>query len=239
VAETPEGRADHGGGSGAAPSGRKAPSYRGGPWRVPRLWDGHTAVCIASGPSLTERDVAYVRRAREQDRCRVIVVNRTWERARWADILYGADASWWRQAQNAPGFGGLKVCLEAIEFRDVHVLKAAKVDDKRAVATGLSFDPETLVTGSNSGYQAVGLAVLLGARRIGLLGYDMQYGPNGEKHWHEDHAMRNPREKQMLEWCRFFETMLPDLARASCEVVNATRRTALTCFPRVKLEDVL
>jgi len=190
---------------------------------------------MASGPSLSDRDVEYVRRARDEGRCRVIVVNRTFERAKWADALYGADATWWREAQNAPGFRGLKVCLEAIEFRDVHVLKY----HHDGTNTGLSFDPEYLCTGSNSGYQGVNLAVLLGASRIILLGYDMKFGPNGEKHWHEDHAGRNPGEVQLQEWRAKFATMVPDLAKAGVEVINCSRDTALDMFPKLKLEEAL
>lgn len=104
---------------------------------------------------------------------------------------------------------------------------------------GLSFDPETLHTGGNSGYQAINLAVLLGAARILLLGYDMKTGPNGEKHWHPDHAGRNPGESQFSGWRAAFPTMLPDLARAGVAVINCTPGSALTCFPQARIEEFL
>lgn len=101
----------------------------------------------------------------------------------------------------------------------------------------MSKDPAYLCTGGNSGYQAVNLAFLLGADPIYLLGYDMKIGPNGQKHWHPDHAGRNPGEVQLNTWAENFETMLPDLDGVS--VVNCSRETAIECFPRARIEDVL
>ena len=229
-------RRGRGGGWGNGGDGRGASRpfvRRGGRWSVPRWWPGRTVVCIASGPSLSDRDIEIVRNAREADRCRVIVVNRSYERARWADILYGADVSWWRAAANAPGFHGLKVCVEEIEFRDVLVL------GYRDEAHGLSCDPDALHCGGNSGYQAVNLAVLLGASTVALLGYDMRFGPHGEKHWHPDHVGRNPEDKVLARWAREFETMLPDLERAGTKVVNCTATSAIECFSFADISEVL
>ncbi len=62
-------------------------SAANGFWRVERLWPDATVVCIASGPSLTQSQVDYCR-----GKARVAVVNNNWEKAPWADVLYGADA---------------------------------------------------------------------------------------------------------------------------------------------------
>lgn len=67
----------------------------------------------------------------------------------------------------------------------------------------------------------------------------MKYGPNGEKHWHEDHQNRNPMSDQIKLWARAFETTLPDLAKAKVEVVNCTPGSALTCFPMGEIEELL
>lgn len=83
------------------------------------------------------------------------------------------------------------------------------------------------------------LAVLLGASAIILLGYDMKFGSSGRKHWHPDHAGRNPTEGQLRGWAENFRSTLSDLAMARVDVINATTDTALECFPRARLEDVL
>lgn len=105
---------------------------------------------------------------------------------------------------------------------------------------GLSDDPGFLVTGGNSGYQAIGLAVHFGASRIILTGYDMQ-ATGGKSHWHGDHGpgLNNPKPATLSGWVENFATLPPDLQRRGVEVINSTRITALTCFPRKPLEAVL
>lgn len=105
--------------------------------------------------------------------------------------------------------------------------------------TGLSLSPGRLNTGGNSGYQAVNLAVLLGAARIILLGYDMKPSATGALHCHPDHPDRNPHAAQLALWAGRFRSMLPDLGRMKVEVVNCSRETAIDCFPQAPLEAVL
>ena len=102
---------------------------------------------------------------------------------------------------------------------------------------GLSSDPSLIHQGGNSGYQALNLAVLLGAARILLLGYDM----GGRGHWHGNHppGLRNPPESQLSEWAGQFHAAAADLDRLGIECINCSRETALTCFPRARIEDVL
>lgn len=96
----------------------------------------------------------------------------------------------------------------------------------------------TLGTGPNSGYQAVGLAVHFGARRVILLGYDMR-NDGKRTHWHGDHArLGNPIAEKFAGWCAGFEALKRDVG-ARCEIVNASRETALRTFPRVSLSDAI
>ena len=79
-----------------------------------------------------------------------------------------------------------------------------------------------------------------GARKIILLGYDMQCGPNGETHWFGSHP--GALEKGAGLYPRFvqnFRTTLRDLERNGITVINCSRRTALDCFPRLPLEEAL
>jgi hypothetical protein len=202
-----------------------------------RIWNGETCVILASGPSLTTDDVAYVR-----GKARVIVINTTYVLAPWADVLYAADAKVWRwywkkgpqgyEDCTMRDFAGLKFSLTrpAENHPGVVVLR-------RGLPTGLSLNPLSLHTGGNGGYQAIGLAFHLGASRIILLGYDMQTGPRGEEHWHGDHpnSSRSPYDKFRGN----FPTLVEPLKAAGVEVVNCTRRTALTAFPCRPLRDVL
>lgn len=194
---------------------------------VPRLWAGETVVCVASGPSLTQADVDLCR-----DRAKVIVVNDGYRMAPWAEALYACDFQWWRVHQGVPSFAGLKFSIHPKAARfGVQVLRNTGPD-------GLETDPSGLRTGSNSGYQAINLAVHLGAARILLLGYDMQR-TGGKSHWFGDHPYGLQSRPALSLFVRHFATLVPPLRALGIPVINCTRETALTCFPRHPLEDAL
>lgn len=106
--------------------------------------------------------------------------------------------------------------------------------EKRA---GVSAKPNTICEGGNSGFQAVGLAMLFGAARVVLLGYDMQ-ATGRRLHWHADHQgkLANPVPGKFRDWQRNFAALASE---ATVPIVNASRETGLTCFPRVQLSEVL
>lgn len=102
---------------------------------------------------------------------------------------------------------------------------------------GLSKTPGSIRAGGNSGFQAVALALHFGASRVVLLGFDMQF-TNGRTHWHGDHGkgLGNPVRERMKVWQDRFAELA---AEVSVPIVNATRETALTCFPRASLKEAL
>lgn len=193
---------------------------------VPKVCPGGTVVCLASGPSLTADDVAVARRADA-----VVAINTTYQMAPWATVLYAADAPWWTWHHGVPTFAGLKYSLSADAARwGVHILKKTGVD-------GLETNPDGLRTGQNSGYQAINMAVHLGAARVLLLGYDMQLGPKRESHWHGDHP--STVVSPFASFLPHFSTLIQPLADLGIAVINCTRRTALRCFPMMPITDVL
>ncbi len=79
------------------------------------------------------------------------------------------------------------------------------------------------------------LAKLYGAKQVVLVGYDCQR-TNGKAHWHGDHPETLGNAGSMPRWQQQFS----DLAKAiQMPVINCSRETALTMFPRKALEDVL
>lgn len=197
-------------------------------WRADPVWAGEMVVCIASGGSLRQSDVDLCRGRR------VIVVNDCWRLAPWADCLFAGDRSWWDEKGPAPAeFAGMRVTTDRSNPPGCKVMLWNRM-------TGLAADRRYLATGANSGYSAVNLAVHLNnaAAPIVLLGYDMA----GE-HWFGRHPkpLRNPEEPHFRQWRENFAT----LARAAAErdrpikIINASRETALSCFPRMSLEQAL
>jgi hypothetical protein len=180
---------------------------------------------MATGPSLTPEDVDYVR-----GKATTVVINDAFRLAPWADALYACDAKWWywHWLKGAREFAGLKFSLDssAKRYPGVQVLR-------NTGETGLELDPSGVRTGRNSGYQAIGVAVHLGAKKVVLLGYDM----NGDGHFFGRHP---DGTKPPFNVClQRFTTLVDPLKQAGVEVVNCTPNTALTCFPCAPLRETL
>lgn len=203
-----------------------------GPVPVSALWPGATVVCLGSGPSLTQADVDHCR-----GRARVIAIKDAVRLAPWADVLYGAGAdaggdTWWRWHGPSLTFPGLRYCLDPKASGWASVLACGP-------AQGLSADPGRLATGGHSGYSAINLAVHLGARRIVLLGYDLQ-ATGGQDHFFGRH--QHGHVGRLLPFGLFqyhFPSIVPALEARGVTVINATRTTALDLFPRQSLEEAL
>lgn len=194
------------------------------PWgTVPRQFDGETIVCVATGPSLTDEDVQFCR-----GRARVIAIKQAVQLAPWADALYACDGKYWKYyAKELPQIP-LRYGLDPGVARYGTTLR-------NTGETGLELKPNGLRTGKNSGYQAINLAVHLGARRIVLLGYDLKIGASA--HFFGEHPWggRPPVE----HFRPFFSTLVEPLKDLGIEIVNASRRTALTCFECTTITEAL
>lgn len=174
---------------------------------------GRTVVCIASGPSLTDADCALV----EASGVPAIAVNNSWQIARFAAILYAGDDRWWDIHHAAIDIGAERWTC-AVRAAHTYQLQLHKIRGPY-----------------NSGLRAIQLAQELGARRAILLGYDCQYA--GERrHWHGDHVCPLGNAGSVRKWLGQFTEASRVL---TIEIVNASRASALTCWPRVALEAAL
>lgn len=211
------------------------------PWVVEPEWRGETAAILASGPSLTREQCDAVR-----GKCRVIAVNNQGidtecdgviqpALAPWADILFAADAKWWRHYHTrALKFAGRKVCARAtLPWSEVYSLTQSY---EHAI-----YDPRPghLVSGGNSGYMAVHLAAQLGASRILLLGFDMKNGKGGRRHWFGNHPGKLNSRGSFATWQSAFDKFAGVLRAMKIDVWNCTPDSALKCFRRVPLEVAL
>ena len=200
---------------------------------VPRRWPGATVVVAATGPSLTPDVAAHCRGLP------AIAVNDAWRLLPWADILYSCDGPWWVKHDGAPGFAGERWSSHDDGTNDKSAIAARFGLTLVAGRTGDTFsrDPGVIHYGSNSGFQAIGLAILMGARRIVLVGYDMQV-VEGRRHFFGDHPapLRNALD---------YRAMVPIFHHAArqlgpeVEILNATPASAITCWPRLTIVEAL
>lgn len=231
--------------------------------RVLPLWKGRTVAILAGGPSLTAQAFEAVRLARETDALRSIAVNDSYLLAPWADLHYAADAKWhaWhREGVPKPAlgltaedvrarwaaYGGERCSIEpakdypepkesALEADErVHLLRNVHHPYRGA---GLSRDPGFLVTGWNSGFQALNLAILAGAARVLLLGFDACHTPDGRSHWHGGHPKASSGD--FGPFLRAFSAAEAAIAEAGVEVLNCSPVSRIESFPKVSLDEAL
>jgi len=199
-------------------------------------WPDARVVILASGESLSVDQCEAVRAWRfagAAEMRRVIAINTTFQRAPWADLLWGCDATWWYKyhAEAAAVFAG-QLWTQDVSARDKYGLHFI---DSQA-GPGLSRWPGVIHQGGNSAYMSVNLGVQAGARRFVLLGCDMH-----GTHWHGDHpeGLSNPAPYLFATWIKQFAVLAKDLASDGIEVINCTPGTALHCFPEKPLQETL
>lgn len=197
-------------------------------WKIAREWEGETCAVIASGPSMSQETADYIR-----DKCRVIAINDNYRLAPWADILYAADHPWWRVHHgNTKAFMGRKVTIgTGIEFSDVYYLENGGYG-------GFDIRPTHVRTGKNSGYQAIHVAMHLGAKRVLLCGFDMRE-IDGKRHWFGDHPKGLNKEQPFGLWLSLFNMLVSHANARGVEIVNCTPKSALHCFKKQRLEEAL
>lgn len=201
---------------------------------VPVRWAGEAVAVVASGPSVRQVDVN-----RLKGHARVIAVNDSWQLCPWADMLYAADRRWWEHHDYTPDFRGEKWTQQqgpkdwptVAERRGLKVVTSAH-------KPGLSFDPTLVHTGMNSGFQALNLAVLQGASRILLLGFDLAV-LDGNRHWFGNHPGRMNRDSPYSSFRKAFTEAAPQLEDFNIEVINCSMRSTLTCFPKQTVREAL
>lgn len=151
-------------------------------------------------------------------------------------MLYACDASWWieyfREAAGVMGAAEMWTCTNRArdQFRLNYIYGAP--------LRGLSKRHDQIHTGFNSGYQAIGLAHLWGASRVLLLGYDMMR-TGGRSHWHGDHPRNLGNGGRFAAWCKEMDALAADAKAAGMEIINCSRKTALTCFARSSIQEAL
>ena len=209
-------------------------------WIVPRAWEGETAFIVASGPSRLSQGIERLEGRRG------IAINSSGFDVPWADYLFSGDGRWlnlWRDTliRDWPG----RVVTYARSANWPGLKRLVKLDppsvgrrSATAAATGISTDPRSVVCRRTSLQGAINLAVLLGARRVVLLGADGGPSADGATHAHAPHPWpQKPGcwDEQLVD----LKTAVAPLAQLGVEVLNASPGSRLKLWPITTLDEVL
>ena len=117
-------------------------------------------------------------------------------------------------------------------YKDIKILK-------NTGKSGLELDSTAIRHGNNSGYAAMNLAYHLGAKRIVLLGFDMQ-NIAGKSHFHEGYPTRTTKnEVYGRSMIPLFASIVKPLKEKKIEVINACPNSALKFFKKLPIDKAL
>lgn len=119
-------------------------------------------------------------------------------------------------------------------------------------APGLSANPRWIHHGHSSGFCLLNLALLMGAQRIVLLGYDMKYAPdyNGRersigsrpRHYFGEYPSAlqhwpkvSVKDGVHVELVKQYESVA---AQGLIEIINCSPDSAINCFPAREIEEL-
>lgn len=197
-------------------------------WKPDKRWEGADVYVIGGGPSLSGFNWELLKgRA-------TIGCNAAFRLgADICQVCFFSDYKWLKAFdKELSAFKGDVVthCQKVLPERDLYPF--LKVLPR--ATDGLH--PNAIGFGSNSGCGAVNLAILLGARRVFLLGFDCRPPVDDKSHWH-DWRIEKPNtgvyDKFMDGWRRVAEDLSRKFQRH--EVINLGPDSAITYFPKADI----
>jgi len=234
-------------------------------WSVPKLWKGGECWILGGGSSLAVQfgvpDEIIQKVLRKElpvsayspymsaihDK-HVIAVNAAFLLGDWIDMLFWGDKRWYLvNRSRVAEFKGLKVTSHPFfDKPPFNKEKVKRLEKNNQSSHGISSDPRKICWNGNSGAAAISVAANAGATRIVLVGFDMKLSDDKKQHWHNEYgtADRDPKsiEKKNLPFRRHlvgFPKIAQDARARGITIINASPDSAITCFARMSVQDVL
>lgn len=194
-------------------------------WIPEKSWQGQEVFIVGGGESLKGFDWDLLKPLRTIG-CNDAYLHGT-------DICIFGDKRWFEFHQKAlENYGG-------IVFTNCPQVQKSKLPWLwllRREARGLHNG--ALGWNKNTGASAVNLALILGAAKIYLLGFDMKLSKTGESNWHENKLMKS-NKKVYPEFLKGFKCVAQNLRTKypEVEVINVTDDSALNEFSKIGTKE--
>ena len=229
-------------------------------WQVPHIWEEGDVWIIGGGPSVpkqfdvpekiihsvvrgTSSPSAYSPYMTSLHDKHVIGVNVAYLIGDWIDMVFFGDSGFFLQHQGALSkFQGLRVSCHP-KAESISWVKYLSRDKSHPL--GISSNPKKVSWNGNSGAAAISVAANAGAKRIILLGFDMKLGGDNVQHWHDLYGRsaindeRRARKMPFHRHLRGFPEIARDAKNRGIEVLNASTDSAIECFRKVSVKELL
>lgn len=211
-------------------------------------WEGRRCFILGGGPSLELVPPSIISGEFS------IGVNKSFQKYN-PKINYAMDSVFYELVNKAPkSYSGdpiqYKLHDDWIHYKGIKLFlrlnKEYKFDPSvfyidRLVDKMVSYDLRRgIYPGNNSGLGAIMLAVALGAKRIGLLGFDMTFSILNRKTHHYD-GYKNQNINKFQEKLNKFNNLICELAplisAEGVEVYNLNPGSNLGCFKKITIEE--
>lgn len=195
---------------------------------VDRWCEGETVYIIGGGTSLQDVDLKTL-----LDGKTCLAVNGSYE-LDLSETLFFGDTVWWTKKRAD--------VMAHNHLKRIYTTSPAcheKVVNIRPGVCGISNDPKEVAWNLNSGMAAINVALLGGAKKIVLLGFDMCKDENGNSNWYEnirfvaDNTYQAFLSREPI-MAQEIKQKFPDV-----EIVNANPDSHLSAFKKQPLNEVL
>jgi len=198
-------------------------------WTPEAKWQGQDAFIIGGGHSLESFDFNLLK----PEGILTIGCNDAYLRGSdICNICFFADNKWWKEhkVQLEQFKGAVFTNCPQLQKNTTSWLWIMGRHDRGLSLTALGWN-------HNTGAGAVNLALLLGAKRIFLLGFDMHLSRNGRSNWHNNN-LDKPNKKIYLRFLKGFERLKKDLPEKfpGREIINITDDSSLNIFPKIAVK---
>jgi hypothetical protein len=176
----------------------------------------------------------------------VIGVNMAFTIGDWMDIVFFGDNGFFlRYQEQLANYPGLRVTCTGQTSVNVPWMKVLEKDTEHV--RGISRIPGKISWNKNSGAAAINLAAHTGAKRIILLGFDMNLNENKNQHWHDIYQRgKIEEEKDRRRTAATFERHLKGFAQIAfdarvlgIEILNASPTSEIKEFRKTTVKELL
>lgn len=197
-------------------------------WKPKAVWEGHDVFIIGGGDSLRTFDWQLLKDERTIGCNTAFLLGES-----ICKVCIFGDPKWFRKFKDeVVNYKGVLFTSHS-EFRRTNLDWLFYIPRK---VKGLGVD--TLGWNANTGSTAINLALIFGAKRVLLLGFDMHLSKAGKANWH-DRPCDNPTNGVYKKFIKGFEQIKRELPKVfpGREIINITDNSDLNLFPKVGVKQ--